>query len=62
MNEWKSSSVSEVRPDAKKGQQFWRDIWGKDILLLHNENAEWLKKLKKERVDARQEDTVINNS
>ena len=27
--------------------------------VLHNENAEWLKELKKERVEARQEDIVI---
>ena len=45
-----SSSFSEVRPDAEETQQFWRDIWGKDV--LHNENAEWLKELKKERVEA----------
>ena len=29
--------------------------------MLHNENAEWLKELKKERVEARQEDIVITN-
>ena len=52
-----SGSFSEVRPDAEESQQFWRDIWGKDV--LHNENAEWLKELKKERVEARQEDIVI---
>ena len=33
------------------------ETWGKDV--LHNENAEWLKELKKERVEARQEDIVI---
>ena len=27
-----SSSLSEVRPDAGESQQFWRDIWGKDVL------------------------------
>ena len=52
-----SSTLNEVRPDAGESQQFWRDIWGKDV--LHNENAEWLKELKKERVDVRQEDIVI---
>ena len=52
-----SSSFSEIRPDAEESQQFWRDIWGKEV--LHNENAEWLKELKKERVEARQEDIVI---
>ena len=26
------SSFSEVRPDAGESQQFWRDIWGKDVL------------------------------
>ena len=52
-----SSSFSEVRPDAEETQQFWRDIWGKEV--LHNENSEWLKELKKERVEARQEDIVI---
>ena len=54
---WTSRSFSEVRPDAEESQQFWRDIWGKEV--LHNENAEWLKELKKERVEARQEDIVI---
>ena len=52
-----SSSFSEVRPDAWESQQFWRDIWGKDV--LYNGNAEWLKELKKERVEVRQEDIVI---
>ena len=52
-----SSNFSEVRPDAEESQQFWRDIWGKDV--VHNENAEWLKELRKERVEARQEDIVI---
>ena len=52
-----SRSFSEVRPDAEESQQFWRDIWGKEV--LHNENAEWLKEMKKERVEARQEDIVI---
>ena len=52
-----SSNFSEVRPDAEETQQFWRDIWGKEV--LHNENAEWFKELKKERVEARQEDIVI---
>ena len=55
MNET-SSSFSEVRPDAEESQQFWRDIWGKEV--LHNENAEWLKRVEK----ARQEDIVIVNS
>ena len=59
MNET-SCSFSEVRPDAEESQQFWRDIWGKEV--LHNENAEWFKELKKERVEARQEDIVIVNS
>ena len=40
-----SSSFSEVRPDAEESQQFWRDIWGKAV--VHNENTEWLKELKK---------------
>ena len=52
-----SSNFSEVRPDAEETQQFWRDIWGKEV--LHNENAEWFKEFKKERVEARQEDIVI---
>ena len=52
-----SSTFNEVRPDAGESQQFWRHIWGKDV--LHNENAEWLKELKKGRVDVRQEDIVI---
>ena len=51
------SSFGEIRPDAEESQHFWRDIWGKEV--LHNENAEWLKELKKERVEARQEDIVI---
>ena len=55
MNET-SSSFSEVRPDAEESQQFWRDIWDKEV--LHNENAEWLKRVEK----ARQEDIVIVNS
>ena len=42
-----SSNFSEVRPDAEETQQFWRDIWGKEV--LHNENAEWFKEFKKER-------------
>ena len=41
-----SSSFNEVRPDARESQQFWRDIWVKEV--LHNENAEWLKELKRE--------------
>ena len=52
-----SSNFSEVRPDAEETQQFWRDIWGKEV--LHNENTEWFKEFKKERVEARQEDIVI---
>ena len=52
MNET-SSSFSAVRPNAEESQQFWRDIWGKEV--LHNENSEWLKELKKERAEARQE-------
>ena len=52
-----SSSFSEVRPEAGESQQFWRNIWGKDV--LYNGNAEWLKELKKERVEVRQEDIVI---
>ena len=56
MNET-SSSLSEARPDAEESKQFWRDIWGKEV--LHKENAEWLKELKKERVEPRQEDIVI---
>ena len=52
-----SSCFSEIRPDAEESQHFWRDIWGKEV--VHHENAEWLKELKNERVEARQEDTVI---
>ena len=52
-----SSSFSDVGPDAGESQQFWRDIWGKDV--IYNGNAEWLKELKKERVKVRQEDIVI---
>ena len=52
-----SSSFSAVRPDAEESQQFWRDIWGNEV--LHNQNSEWLKELKKERAEARQEDIVI---
>ena len=52
-----SSSFSVVRPGAEESQQFWRDIWGKED--LHNENTEWLKELKKERVKVRLEDIVI---
>ena len=48
-----SSSFNEARPDAEESQQFWRDIWGKEV--LHNENAEWLKELKQGTVEARQE-------
>ena len=51
-----SSSFNEVRPDAGESQQFWRDIWGKEV--LHNENAEWLKELKKGREEVIQ-DIVI---
>ena len=43
--------------DAGESQQFWSDIWGKDV--LYNGNAVWLKELKKERVEVRQEDIVI---
>ena len=52
-----SSSFNEARPDAEESQQFWRHIWGKEV--LDNENAEWLKELKKDTVEARQEDIVI---
>ena len=52
-----SSSFREVRPDTEKSQQFWRDIWGKEV--LYNGNAEWLRELKKGRVEATQEDDVI---
>ena len=52
-----SSSFNEARPDAEESQQFWRDIWGKEV--LHNENAEWLKELKQGTVEATQEDIVI---
>ena len=52
-----SSSFSAVRPDAEESQQFWRDISGNEV--LHNQNSEWLKELKKERAEARQEDIVI---
>ena len=55
MNET-SSSFSEVRPDAEVLERHM----GKEV--LHNENAEWFKELKKERVEARQEDIVIVNS
>ena len=36
-----SSSFSEVRLVSEESQQFWRDIWSKEV--VHNENAEWLK-------------------
>ena len=52
-----SGSSNEARPDAEESQQFWRDIWGKEV--LHNENEEWLKEQKQGTVEARQEDTVI---
>ena len=52
-----SSSFNEARPDAEESQKFWRDIWGREV--LHNENAEWLKQLKQETVEARQEDIAI---
>ena len=52
-----SSSFSAIRPDVEESQQFWRDIWGNEV--LHNQNSEWLKELKKERAEARQEDIVI---
>ena len=52
-----SSSFNEVRHDAEESQRFWRDIWRKEV--LHNENAEWLKQLKQETVEARQEDIAI---
>ena len=41
-----SSNFSEVGHDAGESQRFWRDIWGKDV--LYNENAKYLKELKKE--------------
>ena len=33
-----SSSSNEARPDAEESQQFWRDIWGKEV--SNNENEE----------------------
>ena len=51
-----SSHFSEVRPDAEESQQFWRDIW---VRMFYKMNAEWLKELKKEGVEVRQEDIVI---
>ena len=48
-----SSSSNEARPDAEESQQFWRDIWGKEV--SHNENEEWLKELKQGTVEAKLE-------
>ena len=38
-----SSSFSAIRTDVEESQQFWRDIWGNEV--LHNQNSEWLKEL-----------------
>ena len=52
-----SSSLNEVRPDAKESPQFWTEIWDKEV--LHNEKEEWLKELKQGTVEARQEGIAI---
>ena len=48
-----SSSSNEARPDAEESQQFWRDIWVKEV--SHNENEEWLKELKQGTVEVQLE-------
>ena len=44
-------------PNAEESRKFWSDIWGKEE--THNENAEWLKKLKETGGYPQQEDTII---
>ena len=33
------------KPDAKESEEFWSNIWGKEV--KHNANAEWFKELRR---------------
>jgi len=41
-----SKTASHEKPDAKESEEFWSNIWGKEV--KHNANAEWFKELKQE--------------
>ena len=57
--EFNGTSKSEgVAPDAGESERFWSSIWGNKV--QHNKDAEWLKELKDECGETRQDDTVIN--
>ena len=45
-------------PDAEESERFWSSIWGDEV--QHNKEAEWLKELKDECGETRQDDIVIN--
>ena len=47
-----------VAPDAEESEQFWSNIWGNEV--QHNKDAEWLKELKDECGETRQDDIVID--
>ena len=52
------SNSEGVAPDAEESELFWSSIWGNEV--QHNKDAEWLKELKDECGETRQDDTVIN--
>ena len=57
--EFNGISRSEgVAPDAEERERFWTGIWGNDV--KHNGDAEWLKELKDEYGETRQDDILIN--
>ena len=52
-------STSEgVAPGVEESEQFWSNIWGNEV--QHNKDAEWLKELKDECGETRQDDIVID--
>ena len=41
-----SKTASHEKPDAKESEEFWSNIWGKEV--KHNASADWFKELKQE--------------
>ena len=52
------SKSESVAPDAEESERFWSSIWGNEV--QHNKDAEWLKELKDECGETRQDDIMIN--
>ena len=52
-------NINNEKPNAEESKQFWRKIW--DNEKEHERNAEWLRELRAEKNNLKQNDINIKN-